>query len=956
MRRNALSLTLLVLGFASQANAQAPLATVITGAQIADGSGTRLRKASVRIVGDRIARIGSFKPQKGDRVIDAKGLVLAPGFIDIHNHSAEGLDQDALAETQISQGITTVILGPDGGSPWPIGEWLEKRRKNPAALNLAVLVGHATVRKQVMGDDYKRAATGAEIEKMAALVDQAMREGALGLSSGLEYEVGSYSATDELVALAQAAVKHNGFYMTHIRDEADKAFDALNEEISIGERARIPVEHSHIKLGTVGVWGKAAAYIKIVEDARRRGVDFLADCYPYDAWHSNLKVLVPDKQYEDPKSVGRALADVGGAAHVTITDFSPHPDYEGKTIEALARERGISPVEMYIQLIRESDAAHAEPGVIGQSMIESDIKAFYQQPWVMVASDGGIGMKHPRGAGTFPRVLGRFVREKRWLTLPEAIRKMTSLPAQRLGWKDRGVLREGAVADLVLFNPKTVLDRSTFEKPFELSVGIEKVFVNGSLVWDSGQPTGSRPGVVLTRTGPNAARERVSFPTQDGGLIYADLYGNNDRGVVLAHGGRFSKESWEKQARELVKAGFRVLAIDFRGYGQSRGPGQSDPLSAPLHFDVLAAVRYLRSAGARTVSVVGASMGGAAAADASIEAEPGEIDRLVLLGAEAGTGRVGPPEKLKGRKLFIVSRDDTRGDGVVRLDRIRQQYEKTPDPKELVVLDGSAHAQFLFETDQGERLLREILRFLSATSGFTSSLVREEQQIVVDDIREVWRLQWKSPPKSACGPEPDSLSCPCSGFAYGESGQLDLVRIVDGREVDRLELTPLFEKVFADQDGAIVQRWDVHDTDLNEPHTEEFAARVGTRPIVEIMHFADYDHDGKSTEFFLQTDTEPCGKVTGMVIGLSQRNARLHAFGTALHPDKPLVMHKTAWQALIGSHGPIDVLDWPCGDHGSEIEARLELRAGNKGIRVIRREFKCTETGARGRLLSERIM
>ena len=219
---------------------------------------------------------------------------------------------------------------------------------------------------------------------------------------------------------------------------------------------------------------------------------------------------------------------------------------------------------------------------------------------------------------------------------------------------------------------------------------------------------------VLLLVGPVAAQELVSFPTQDRGIVYADMYGKGDRGVVLAHWARFNKESWEKQARALAEAGFRVLALDFRGYGQSRGPGQPDPLSAPLHFDVLAAVRYLRNKGAKTVSVVGGSMGGGAAADASILAEPGEMDRLVLLGAEAGTGRVGPPEKLKGRKLFIVSRDDTRGDGVVRLIKIREQYEKVPEPKELVILDGSAHAQFIFETDQADRLLREILRFLSA--------------------------------------------------------------------------------------------------------------------------------------------------------------------------------------------------------------------------------------------------
>lgn len=217
---------------------------------------------------------------------------------------------------------------------------------------------------------------------------------------------------------------------------------------------------------------------------------------------------------------------------------------------------------------------------------------------------------------------------------------------------------------------------------------------------------------ILVFTVSTGAQETVSFPAEDGGVVYADVYGEGERGVVLAHGGRFNKGSWDKQARELAKAGYRVVAIDFRGYGQSHGPGQDDPLGAPLHCDVLAAVRYLRKTGAKTVAVVGGSMGGAAAADAAIYA-PGEIDRLVLLGVEAGTGRVGPPEKLKGRKLFIVARDDTRGDGVKRLPRIREHYERTPEPKELIVLEGSAHAQFLFETDQGERVMQEILRFLT---------------------------------------------------------------------------------------------------------------------------------------------------------------------------------------------------------------------------------------------------
>lgn len=487
-------------GHAGQTLGLAPQAgTVIVNARVADGTGASLRSANVRIVADRIAKIGMFEPAKSDRVIDARGLVLAPGFIDIHNHSAEDLPTDPLAETQIAQGITTVILGPDGFSPWPIGTWLADRRKQPAALNLALMVGHATVREQVMGEDYKRAAKPAEIDRMVHLVDEAMHEGAIGLSSGLEYEVANYSTTEEVVALASAAARDGGFYMTHIRDEADKSFEALEEEIAIGERAHIPVEHSHIKLGTVKVWNKAPQFIRIIEAARKRGVDFLADCYPYDAWNSTIKVLVPDKQWEDPKSVAQALADVGGAGHVTIAEFAPNRAYERHTIEELARMRGISPVEMYIRIIREGDAAKTEAGVIGHSMIDPDIKAFYRQPWVMVASDGGLGSDHPRGAGTFPRVLGVFVRERHWLTLPQAIRKMTSLPAQRLGWKDRGVLREGAFADLVLFDPKSVIDRSTFADPAKLPVGIARVFVNGVIVWQDGKPTGLRPGRVLPR-------------------------------------------------------------------------------------------------------------------------------------------------------------------------------------------------------------------------------------------------------------------------------------------------------------------------------------------------------------------------------------------------------------------------------------------------------------------------
>jgi len=486
-----IALALLPPGTAAQVNRRS---WTIVGADLADGSGRALRRANVRFVGDRVVSVGPGVPQRGDTIVNGAGLVVAPGFIDIHNHSAEELANDPAAATQVAQGITTVVVGPDGGSPWPIGEYLAERRRSPAAVNVAAFAGHATVRRQVMGDDFKRPARADEVARMAMLVDQAMREGAMGLSSGLEYEVGGYAETSELVELSKVAAKYGGVYMSHIRDEADKSFDALREAIAIGERARIPVQISHIKLGTVGVWHKAAEAIAIVEAARKRGVDVTADEYPYNAWSSTITVLVPDKRYDYPPSVEKALADVGGAANVLIVRHAAHPDYEFRTLDAVAKDRKMTPVELFIQIVRDGGA-----GVVCTSMVDDDMRAFYQQVWVMVASDGGIGTRHPRGAGTFPRVLGRYVRDERWLTLPEAIRKMTSAPAERLKLAQRGRIVAGAFADLVLFNPKTVVDRSTFSEPSILPAGIEKVFVGGELVWDGGKPVSARPGQVLVR-------------------------------------------------------------------------------------------------------------------------------------------------------------------------------------------------------------------------------------------------------------------------------------------------------------------------------------------------------------------------------------------------------------------------------------------------------------------------
>ena len=467
-------------------------ATTIVGADLADGTGAPLRRANVRIVGDRIASVGDVKPQGSDTVVDGKGLVVAPGFIDIHNHSSSGLAADPAAETQIAQGITTVVVGPDGDSPWPIGDYLSERRSAPSAVNVASFVGHATVRRQVMKDDFKRPARADEIARMALLVDQGMREGATGLSSGLEYEVGGYAETAELIELAKVVARYGGVYMSHIRDEADKTFDALKEAIAIGEQAHVAVQISHIKLGTVGVWRRAAEAIALIEAAQQRGVDVTADAYPYNAWQSTITVLVPNKKYDDPPSVDRALADVGGAQNVLVVRHAAHPEYEFRTLDVIAAGQNRTPVDQFIQIVKDGGAT-----VVCTSMTDEDIRAFYTRPWLMVGSDGGLANRHPRGAGTFPRVLGRYVRDQRWLTLPEAIRKMTSAPAARLRLEGLGQITVGAIADVVLFNAKTIVDRSTFTDPGVLPSGVEKVFVGGELAWDAGKPTGARTGKVL---------------------------------------------------------------------------------------------------------------------------------------------------------------------------------------------------------------------------------------------------------------------------------------------------------------------------------------------------------------------------------------------------------------------------------------------------------------------------
>ncbi len=464
---------------------------LIKNATIIDGSGHAPFRGDLRIADGKIVKIGVIKPSANDEVIDASGLILAPGFIDIHNHSESGLLREGTAANQVSQGITTVLVGPDGGSPYPIGDYFAKL-DGKIAVNVGAFIGHATVREQVMKKDYVRKATDEEIRKMADLVEKSMKDGAFGLSSGLEYDVGFSATTEELIALSRPAGRYHGIYMTHMRDEEEGMLDALREAIRIGREAKLAVQISHIKMGNRNVWGKSAEAIAIVEAARKSGFDITADAYPYTAWASTITVLVPSRKHEDRNEVETGLRNVGGADKVLITSCSAHRDYEGKTLEQIAAAQKTTPVDVYIQIVKDGGA-----GVVCNSMNEADVKAFYQQPWVMVASDGGIGSRHPRGTGTFTRVLGRFVRENKWFSLEEAVRKMAAMPAARLRLKDRGMIKKGMKADLVLFDKEKVTDRATFASPQTFSEGIQTVFVNGVRVWNNGKITNNLPGAIL---------------------------------------------------------------------------------------------------------------------------------------------------------------------------------------------------------------------------------------------------------------------------------------------------------------------------------------------------------------------------------------------------------------------------------------------------------------------------
>jgi N-acyl-D-amino-acid deacylase len=501
---------------------------LIRGGTVIDGTGSPRFAADVALRGDRIAMI-SRQPVSADRaarVVDATGRIVAPGFIDLHAH-IDPLPQLPGAESAVRQGVTTALGGPDGSSPLPLEPYLRAREEQRIGINVAYLVGHNSVRRQVMGSA-NRAPTADELERMKALVAEAMGQGAFGLSTGLRYVPGNFARIDEVIALSRVAADSGGIYTSHLREEGLGLIEGVAEAITIGREARIPVMLTHHKAIGNRMWGKSERTLAMVDSARRLGLDVMVDVYPYTATSTGIAVLIPTwafdggdsafaRRVQDPvlrDSITRGIVfnllnDRGGGdiARVQFSSVRWQPDLNGKTLADWARQRGMAPTpESGAELVIEAQLKGGA-SMIYHVLDEGDVQRILAHPHAMVASDGSLtrfgsaSSPHPRAYGTFPRVLGRYSRDLRLFPLETAVHKMTGMPAARLGggMRDRGVLREGAMADVVVFDPATVADRATFQEPHQFPVGIEYVFVNGVAAVDAGVFTDTRSGRVLKR-------------------------------------------------------------------------------------------------------------------------------------------------------------------------------------------------------------------------------------------------------------------------------------------------------------------------------------------------------------------------------------------------------------------------------------------------------------------------
>ncbi|HEY0932032.1 MAG TPA: D-aminoacylase [Gemmatimonas sp.] len=495
---------------------------LIVGGSVIDGTGSAPRMLDVGLRGDRIVALAANLPRNRARtVIEARGRVVSPGFIDLHAH-LEPLLQLPLMESALRQGVTLAVGGPDGSSPLPLAPYLDSVTTTKPGINVAYLVGHNEIRRQVLGMA-ARAPNAAELARMKGLVAQAMGQGAFGLSTGLLYLPGTYSNVDEVVALAQTASDSSGIYTSHLRKEGIGLLDGVGEAMEIGRRAKIPVVLTHHKAVGQQMWGKSVVTLAMVDSARKAGIDVMIDQYPYTATHTGISVLVPSwamaggdaefrKRLAVPAlkdSILRGIVDNilndRGGGDLARVQFSRVPwdrSLEGKTLKDWAtREKLASTPENGAQLVLQA-MLKGGGNAIYHVLDEQDVRRIMTHPQTMIASDGrlsrpGDGHPHPRAYGTFPRVLGVYVREQKLMSLETAIHKMTQMPAQRLALSDRGVLRVGAMADVVVFDAATVKDQSTFTEPHQYPVGIETVIVNGTVAVRDGKATGVRAGRVV---------------------------------------------------------------------------------------------------------------------------------------------------------------------------------------------------------------------------------------------------------------------------------------------------------------------------------------------------------------------------------------------------------------------------------------------------------------------------
>ncbi len=505
---------------------------IIENATVVDGSGGASYVGDIGVSGSLIAAVGDLDGDVAAERVDATGMVVAPGFIDIHSHATgwsvmgSGIVQRPEAENYVRQGVTSVFGGQDGSSMDNVGTFLAHIDENPPAINVGVFFGHGSLRSRVIGEDNVQA-TQESLDEMVRQVERAMQDGAFGLSSGLEYTPGAFATVDELAALAGPVARHGGMYISHIRDEGGRLLESVDEVLEVGRRSGVRVQVTHHKVIGKGRWGMATESLALIDAARAEGVDASSDQYPYTASSTGLTILFPtwskdggtealQQRLRDPDTRARIRADV--IDHITVergADPSTivaarcafDASLNGKSLAEILVDRGLEiSVPGAADVAMELVEAGSCSGVF-HSMSDDDVRSIMRHPWTSISSDGGIpaldvGVPHPRNYGAFARVLGRYVREDGVLSLEEAIHKMTGLPASRLNLSDRGLLEEGMVADITVFDPNSIIDRAEFGNPHHYAEGVRHVWVSGQAVLTDGEMTGTRAGIALRHRKP----------------------------------------------------------------------------------------------------------------------------------------------------------------------------------------------------------------------------------------------------------------------------------------------------------------------------------------------------------------------------------------------------------------------------------------------------------------------